>query len=242
MNKKLHLVSFDVPYPTNYGGVIDVFYKIKALHLLNVEIYLHVFEYGKGEQTVLNKYCKAVYYYKRNSFITSMLDANIPFIVKSRGNRKLIENLKKIKAPILFDGLHTTYVLTKTTFNTQKLFVRTHNVEHKFYKGLQKSERSIFKKIFYQQEAKKLKGYEKILTKVNGIFSISPHEQQYFKAKYGEKSRYIPAFHEVPESTPLTKKGSLLLYHGYLLVAENIAAANFLINTYKHALSVSNRQ
>ena len=27
----LHIISFDVPYPANYGGVIDVFYRVKAL-------------------------------------------------------------------------------------------------------------------------------------------------------------------------------------------------------------------
>ena len=30
-DKEVHIVSFDVPYPPNYGGVIDVFYKIKTL-------------------------------------------------------------------------------------------------------------------------------------------------------------------------------------------------------------------
>ena len=28
---ELNIVSFDVPYPPDYGGVIDVFYKIKEL-------------------------------------------------------------------------------------------------------------------------------------------------------------------------------------------------------------------
>ena len=27
----LHVIAFDVPYPANYGGVIDVFYRVKAL-------------------------------------------------------------------------------------------------------------------------------------------------------------------------------------------------------------------
>ena len=27
----LHIIAFNVPYPANYGGVIDVFYRIKAL-------------------------------------------------------------------------------------------------------------------------------------------------------------------------------------------------------------------
>ncbi len=30
-DKYLHIISFDIPYPPNYGGVIDVFYKLKAL-------------------------------------------------------------------------------------------------------------------------------------------------------------------------------------------------------------------
>ena len=35
---KLHIVSFDVPFPPNYGGVIDVYYKCKHLHQLGIEI------------------------------------------------------------------------------------------------------------------------------------------------------------------------------------------------------------
>ena len=31
-DKHLHIVSFSIPYPANYGGVIDVFYKLVALH------------------------------------------------------------------------------------------------------------------------------------------------------------------------------------------------------------------
>ena len=60
--KTLHVIAFDVPYPANYGGVIDVFYKLKYLHECGVDITLHCFEYGRGEQTELNKYCKKIYY------------------------------------------------------------------------------------------------------------------------------------------------------------------------------------
>ena len=44
-DKHLHIVSFDIPYPPNYGGVIDVYYKLKALHRKGVKIILHCFEY-----------------------------------------------------------------------------------------------------------------------------------------------------------------------------------------------------
>ena len=58
---KLHIVSFDVPFPPNYGGVIDVFYKIKALHKLGVKIILHTFDYGRGKPTELNNYCEEIF-------------------------------------------------------------------------------------------------------------------------------------------------------------------------------------
>ena len=48
--QELHIVSFDVPFPPNYGGAVDVFYKIRALHKLGVKIHLHCFEYVRGKQ------------------------------------------------------------------------------------------------------------------------------------------------------------------------------------------------
>ena len=235
MEKRIHLISFDIPYPPNYGGIIDVFYKIKALHALDIKITLHCFQYGKADQPALNKYCENVYYYKRNSFFTSMLSNELPFIVKSRGNEELINNLTKDNNPILFDGLHTTYIMNLHDFKDRKTYLRAHNVEHQFYKGLSKSESNIFKRNFFKQEAKKLKRYEEILKNLDGVFSISPKEQQYFQKKYGQKCVYIPAFHDDKRHTKHSSKGNYILYHGNILVSENVKAALFLIDTYKNS-------
>jgi hypothetical protein len=35
--QRLHIISFNVPYPTDYGRVIDVFYRLKALHSVYCE-------------------------------------------------------------------------------------------------------------------------------------------------------------------------------------------------------------
>ena len=86
--KHLHIVSFDIPFPADYGGVIDVFYKIKALHELGVVITLHCFEYGERQpQKELENYCKNVFYYKRTRSILDLLSSQ-PFIVKSRENKE----------------------------------------------------------------------------------------------------------------------------------------------------------
>lgn len=233
MNRSLHLISFDIPYPPSYGGIIDVFFKIKALSEQGVSIKLHCFQYGKEQQEELEKYCETVHYYKRNSYFKSLLSSDIPFIAKSRGNEDLIAILKEDNNPIFFDGLHTTYILQMADFSDRDLYMRAHNVEHKFYSGLAKSETNIFKKNFYKQESKKLKKYEWMVSKMKHIFSISPLEQEYFLGKYGEKSIYVPAFHDDEIHTSYDTKGDFVLYHGNVLVSENVRAAKFLIDVYK---------
>tara|TARA_B110000003_G_scaffold200168_2_gene198771 strand:+ start:9877 stop:10998 length:1122 start_codon:yes stop_codon:yes gene_type:complete len=235
MKKSIHLVSFDVPLPANYGGVIDVFYKIKAMHALNIHIILHVFQNGKSKRPELLELCESVHYYRRNSFFSSMVSTEFPFIVKSRGNEMLLNNLNKDSNPILFDGLHTTYILNLHNFGCRKIFLRAHNIEHLFYKGLARSESNILKRFFYNKEAEKLKKYEKILTKIQGVFSISKIEQEYFKKKYGDKCIYIPAFHDTEKHTSNRPRGKFILYHGNLKVSENVKASLFLIDIYKQS-------
>ena len=65
MSKTLHIICHDVPWPADYGGVVDLFYKIKALHEEGIKIKLHCFDYGRGKQNELNKYCEEVNYYER---------------------------------------------------------------------------------------------------------------------------------------------------------------------------------
>lgn len=198
-----------------------------------MEIYLHTFEYGRGQQESLSKYCKNIYYYERNSFLKSFLSKD-PFIVKSRSNTALIARLNKDTYPVLFEGLHTTYPVYEDLLKDKLIFIRAHNIEHRFYRGLSQSESNLFKKRFFKQEAKKLKKYQDVLKKANGVFTISPFEQDYFLRKIGQNSHYIPAFHNPKPKQSLGKKGTCILYHGNIGVSENVKAVEFLIDTYKN--------
>ena len=222
-----------MPYPPNYGGVIDVFYKLKALYHLNVTIYLHTFEYGRGRPKELDKYCEQVFYYQRNSSIINVL-SKTPYIVKSRSSNELIQNLKKIKAPILFEGLHTTFPLINEKFKDRKVLIRAHNIEHLYYGGLAKSESRIDKKIFFKTEATKLSVYESILAEVDTILTISPSEHNYFRDRFIDKAVYIPVFHPNIKVKKLSNKGNFALYHGDLRVADNIKSVHFLIDIFRN--------
>jgi hypothetical protein len=222
---RLHIVSFDVPYPANYGGVIDVFYRIKSLYELGVEVYLHCFEYGRGEAIELNKYCKKVHYYKREKSITDLF-SKLPFIVKSRINSELINRLNEDDYPILFEGLHTTGVIGKLINKKRITFVRTHNIEHQYYDALSKKSNGL-KKVFFQLEAKKLKRFETQLQASTSLLCITDSDLEYFKKINKDAFLLQPSFAERKyENKELVQYA---LFQGNLGVEENDEAACWII-------------
>jgi len=228
--QELNIVSFDVPFPPNYGGAVDVFYKIKALHKLGVKIHLHCFEYGRGKQKELNKYCQSVTYYQRDNNKAKLL-SKLPYVVATRKNEKLLKNLNKNDFPIIIEGLHNCWFLDEIKPSKRFVAVRTHNVEHDYYKGLAKVEKSLLKKQFFLSEAKKLKAFEVVLKKADLLLSISPNDTEYFNAKY-KNAAYIPAFHSGEEVTTKPGTGNFALYHGNLGVGENNEASLYLIDVF----------
>jgi len=109
MNKELNIITIDIPFPPNYGGAIDEFYTIKKLYDLGIKIYLYAFQYGERKpRKELEQYCTEVHYYERKRNLYDFFN-KIPFIVKTRDHDLLLNNLLKNNAPILFEGIHTTY-------------------------------------------------------------------------------------------------------------------------------------
>lgn len=228
-NKRtLHIVAFDVPFPANYGGVIDIYYKIKAIYEEGIDIKLHVYNYGrKLSKSELSKYCSEINYYSRKIYKNPFM-GTLPYIVNSRNSSDLLNNLQKDQAPILFEGLHCTYYLSHPSLQNRVKIVRTHNIEHHYYKHLESSESKYFKKYFFRIEAEKLKKHQEILKHANIIAAISPNDTSYFNKKFGN-TIYIPAFHSNNKMVKPDNKGDFVLYHGNLSVPENYNAAKQLI-------------
>lgn len=228
-NKRiLHIVAFDVPFPANYGGVIDIYYKIKAIYKEGIDIKLHVYNYGrKLSKSELSKYCSEINYYSRKIYKNPFM-GTLPYIVNSRNSSDLLINLQKDQAPILFEGLHCTYYLAHPSLQNRVKIVRTHNIEHHYYKHLESTESKYFKKYFFRIEAEKLKKHQEILKHANIIAAISPNDTSYFNKKFGN-TIYIPAFHSNNKMVKPDNKGDFVLYHGNLSVPENYNAAKQLI-------------
>ena len=225
---ELHLISFNVPSPPDYGGVIDVFYKIKALFEIGVKVHLHSFEYGRPHDEALNELCKSVTYYKRSSGMKYHFQ-RIPYIVATRNSKTLIDNLKKDDFPIIYEGLHTTYPLYFDLLGHNRIqIVRSHNIEHNYYSGLSSLDDNPVSKIFHGIEAMKLKPYEAVLNKASAIAAISNNDAHYLNQAYG-KTTLIPAFHRFDCMSSHSGFGDYCLYHSDLSVIENQQVAEFLI-------------
>lgn len=228
MNNHLHIISHDVPYPANFGGVIDIFFKIKVLHGIGIKIHLHCFVKNRPAQLELEKYCETVNYYNRKSYLN--LSFSIPYIVSSRKSNLLLENLQKDNYPILFEGVHCTYHLYKNEFINRKLFIRTFNVEYNYYNSLAKNENNLFKKIYYRIEGRLLKKYEAIVLKKATIFALSDNDKTIFKKELDSSDiEFLPVFlpYEIVKSN--VGKGLYCLYHANFSINENENVAIWLI-------------
>jgi hypothetical protein len=229
---QLHLISFNVPFPANYGGVIDIFYKIKALHQLGIQIRLHCFEYGRREAEVLEQYCTKVYYYKRQTGVLAQFSP-LPYIVNSRKSTELLQNLLTDTAPILFEGLHCCYYLHHPTLAKRQKLVRMHNIEWEYYQHLANLEANPIKKIFFNIESWRLKQFQHRLQFADDIIAISKQDQSKLEKEYTNIS-YVPAFHNCETMDIKTGKGNYALFHGDLSVKDNEESALYLIqNVFK---------
>ncbi len=225
-HKKLHIVSFDVPFPPDYGGAIDVFFRIKALHALGVEITLHCFHYGRGMPEELKEYTHTIQYYKRKKTFADWL-SRYPFIVKSRASNHLIRNLLMDDAPILFEGLHTCFFLSDDRLKNRIKLVRAHNIEHEYYSELAKHASGV-KKQYFVSEAKKLARFEPTLKHANRILAIKQSDAEHFE-QYNDDVKVLPPSLPALEINPQRDTEPYCLFQGNLSVVENENAVKWLI-------------
>lgn len=230
MDKTLHIVSLNIPWPANYGGVIDIFYKLKALHECGVSIILHCFEYERSPAPELEDLCEKVYYYRRKTGLLSNL-TYLPYNVYSRKDKRLIKNLLKDNYPILFEGLHTCYYLKDKRLRGRFKIFRECNIEHDYYREIGVAERNWIKKCFYYIEAVRFNAFQKQVKHADLMIAVSTTDAGYLQSVFPENAiEFIPCFHENNDITAKPGRSDFLLYHAKLSVKENEKAALYMIN------------
>lgn len=229
MNNDLHIVSFNVPWPANFGGVMDVFYRLRALSRAGLRIHLHCYTYGRPAAPELESLCAEVHYYRRDMSPLRQLDSR-PFIVSSRCNKEPKKRLLQDRYPILLEGLHCCSLLEdESLLQGRTVMVRAHNIEADYYSRLAHSERHLLRRAYLALDAAKIKRYEPVLQRAAAVFAISEADQQGLLKMGCREVRLVTGGHPYDQVTASAGRGDYALYHGQLSVAENIRAVEWLI-------------
>jgi glycosyltransferase involved in cell wall biosynthesis len=230
-DRHLHIVCLDIPYPADYGGSIDMFERIISLHRTGVKIHLHYFDYrGITNTGPLNQYCTTINSYKRTTPLKGF-SFRLPYIVASRNNKNLIENLNKDGHPVFIEGVHCTGIISGIQKNKRKIVVRLHNDESGYYEGLYRSEKNFLKKIYFRHESWLLHAYQHKLPQDCLYLCVTDSDLRKFKEVYQLTNvKKMPSFLAWQRVKSLEGKGNFCLYHGNLSICENEKAAIWLLD------------
>jgi hypothetical protein len=226
--KTIHIITHDVPFPADFGGVIDLYYKIRALHAEGVDIHLHCFVKNRPPSEELLAYCRSVHYYQRKKI--SRYFFRLPYIVAARNSNELNRRLVLDNHPVLIEGIHCSYPLYAGLLKNRSVLLRLHNAEFVYYRHLYRHEKKPFRKIYYLLESRLLHDYERKLSGRAPIAAVSAQDVDAYRKHFSPASiRHIPVFLPYTQPKGLPGKGTYCLYHGNLQISENEEAACWLL-------------
>lgn len=232
MKKEIQIISFNYPYPPSYGGLIDVFYKIKALSESGVSIHLHCFVESIPDfiDDDLKKITSNIFFYqkRKNPFLFFSIN---PYSVEIRKSKELLKNIESIDAPVFFEGLQTSGIAKY--IKNKACYLRLHNNEEAYYKGLSQSEENFIKKLVYYLEGLKYKFYQKYNFGIfNTVFCLSQKEFNEVNQKTANVS-LIGIFHGNTHVQNIEGRGKYFLFHGDLSISDNRKALYTVIDVFK---------
>lgn len=224
-----HVVSFDSPWPADYGGALDVFHKVRTLHAIGQPVVLHYFAYGdRGQIPAEHCHWQKAFSYTRYKHWSRLLRLE-PFISNSRRNPELLRNLASQEGPILFEGMHCLSWLGHPKLAGRRQVLRCHNLEHQYYRHLAQDESRLLKKLYLHSESAKLWLALPQLRKASALAAISEADGCWMQKQGMPPTEIIPPFHGTDVVDVPSGVGSHILFHGNLGVAENHQAAQFLL-------------
>lgn len=238
--KHLHIVSFDIPFPPNYGGAIDVYYRVRYLHNYGVKVHLHCYEYKRNHlhSQELEDICYSVDYYNRQDNVFKMI-STLPYIANTRYSERLVDNLLKDDYPILIEGLHSSMLLRDKRLRGRKMYVRMHNIEHEYYDRLSQVEKNWIKRIYLKLEVPRLKRFEQVLHNASGVFAITAKDKVYLDEKGYNNVALLPSSLQYEGVNSIEGQGTYALFHGQLSVAENYDAVAYLVENVFSKTSIT---
>lgn len=222
-----------MPLPADYGGVIDVCCRLKALTSIGVQVKLHCFTYGRQPSPELEQICSEVYYYPRDLSLLRHFDHR-PFIVASRHSNSLLNRILSDDDPVLIEGVHGTLLLEQLRqmeaiqrLKPRRVVVRAHNVEQRYYRLLSHSERNLLRRAYLWTESLKLRHYEPVLRMADAVVAVNDSDADFFRRMGCRNVVTLPVFYpdidysQTNDTVTPFDNTPFVLYHGDLSVPDN---------------------
>ncbi|MED5593611.1 glycosyltransferase [Janthinobacterium sp. P210006] len=243
-NKSVLLICFDIPFPDNYGGVIDVWKRI--VHLKKMGFTVHVISFYLSEKRLQafneseeGKLVDRHFPIKSKlmpswKWITYPLSMAIRFF-SEKDARNLGSQLYSHYDYVIVE--HTKLLLSfftmlqKFKISFGKKYLRMHNCEAEYYLSMAQAEKGIIRKLFYRIESLKYRHYEKKMLAnqfVDEILFISDRDKEII-GPVDLPTSVLPILtdHAYSLST-YENKINTLLFVGNLDLSDNIEAVKRL--------------
>ena len=181
--KRVLVVSPDIPYPPNHGGRVDVWNRLKLLRSLGFKVDL--IATGKTKPTVeeariINKTVENFTFCLRKNKIIDMFRF-LPLQINSRMQLAEVEIKSEYDLTIL-ESEYVYGILKNDSLKSRNFIMRIHNDEVRYFKELGSSAKWGFNKIYYFLESLKFKYFEKSkIKKIHNYMLISMDEFATFR-------------------------------------------------------------
>ncbi len=226
MNRHLHIICAEAPWPANNSIAIDTFYQLVSLYQQGIKIHLHYFCTNTNcHSTELNKYCESIHPYQSNKQKTNVPDTDC------LSGKKMAAVISNDNYPVLFEGINCTGTLKQIAGSNRKIVVRMYNDECRYYHHLTDSSGAFFQKINLKRRTREIKEYEDVLPK-NCLYAFSTMENADSSAKDHQltNAHHLPVFSPFKTVTGKPGLGNFCLYHGDLSDPCNKKAVLWLLS------------
>jgi polysaccharide biosynthesis protein PslH len=232
---KVLYVCTDFPYPPIHGGLVDMWNRIQTLHGLGVTLDLIVTAAIEPPPSARQKVENLV----RRLFICKRKPGRRGIISIKPGHAAIRNDLRHVRLEEPYDVVimqteFTSEILLNETLKHKVSVIRVDNDEYAFHIQTAKAERSWLKKLYFFQEAFRIRRHTAaIFPGIDMLWFVSHDELGRYNQSHATSNRQRTAF--VPSAIDLTLlnqiplEGSQVLFVGNLWAQFNIEAVEWYV-------------
>lgn len=238
--KRILIASPFFPYPPSFGGVYDIYGRIKELYKLgyNIDLVYTDKEKPKPENIeFLQQFINEFYFVSRQNRIFHLFSLK-PLQVLSRKGLRDIE-LNHNYDLLIVENDSASEIINNASLKTEKIALRVQNNESVYFNNLGRSISTPLKKAYYYSESVKFYKYSRRLFKiVDRIWFISSDEYlENKKINSLENGSHLPSPINLNDFKKNNLKTNNVLFVGAMFMPNNIEAIEWYLKNIHEDVS-----